>query len=151
MDGSLRRKDNMNVPKFAAALLIPLSSFFLLSSTVRAQPERSPSQAEDPGELVALNAAINDLCRRDVVMLGENGYHGDGRTVAFKAALIRILVRRCRFNAVFFEASHYDFIEISRRLRVGEPVSADMVSSSIGQIWNRDEELSPLIPFLLTE
>jgi len=84
-------------------------------------------------------------------MLGENGYHGDGRTPAFKAALIRQLVRRCHFNAVFFEANHYDFLEFARRLRGREPTSPDMVSTAIGWKWNHDEEIAPLIPFLFAE
>jgi erythromycin esterase-like protein len=141
----------MNMSRLAA-LSLALATLFLFSVAARAQPERGESrQGRAAGELEALNAVTRDLCGRDVVMLGENGYHGDGRTIAFKASLIRELVRRCHFNAVFFEASHYDFLEISRRLRVGEPVSEAMVSSAIGAIWNRDQELAPLIPFLFTE
>jgi erythromycin esterase-like protein len=136
----------MNMPR-ATALSVALAILFLLSAGIRAQPERGESRQSRPaGESKALNAATRDLCGRDVVMLGENGFHGDGQTVAFKASLIPELIRRCHFNAVFFESSHYDFLEISRRLRVGE-----MVSSAIGAIWNRDEELAPLVPFLFTQ
>jgi erythromycin esterase-like protein len=103
------------------------------------------------GEELALAAAERDLCARDVVLIGENDAHGDGSGIAFKADLIRRLVRKCRFNAVFFEASHYDFLAFSRALRTGTPASADMVSSSLGWLWNHDAEVAPLIPFLFDE
>jgi erythromycin esterase-like protein len=99
----------------------------------------------------AIRAAERDLCGRQVALLGENGFHGDGKTVAFKAELVRRLVTRCGFRAVFFEASHYDFIAVQRAVRRREPVTEAMVASAIGRIWNRDRELAPLIPFLARE
>jgi erythromycin esterase-like protein len=106
----------------------------------------APASAPD----AALDSAVRDMCGRDVAMLGEAD-HGDGRTVAFKVALVQALVRRCRFNAVFFEGSHYDFLEFSRLVRTGAPVSPDMVSAAIGGIWKFDREMQPLIPFLFAE
>lgn len=96
----------------------------------------------------ALRAAERDLCSKRVALLGENGFHGDGKTVAFKAELVRRLVGRCGYRAVFFEASHYDFLAIERAARRGERVSEAMVSSAIGGLWNRDAEIAPLIAFL---
>src|SRR6516162_8365668 len=98
----------------------------------------------------ALAAATRDMCGKDVVLLGEAS-HGDGATETFKVALIQRLVRSCHFNAVFFEASHYDFLEISRRLREGETVTPGTVSSAVGWMWNHDAEFAPLIPFLHAE
>jgi erythromycin esterase-like protein len=138
--------------KMRGLSVVVLAGLFMASHILQAQPGRAGGQQlQAAGEAEALEAATRDLCGREVVLLGENGYHGDGRTMAFKGLLIQELVRRCHFNAVFFEASHYDFVEISRRLRVGEPVTADMVSSAIGAKWNGDVEMQPLIPFLLTE
>jgi erythromycin esterase-like protein len=142
----------MGSSRFAACLYLMISALglFPLSAPSRATPSES-RRLEAAGELDALNAATRDLCGRDVVMLGENGYHGDGRTPAFKAALIQQLVRHCHFNAVFFEANHYDFVELARRLRGGEPTSPDMVSAAIGWKWSHDEEIAPLIPFLFAQ
>jgi erythromycin esterase-like protein len=98
----------------------------------------------------AMDAVVHDLCNKNIALLGEAD-HGDGRTVEFKTALIEQLIRRCHYNAVFFEASHYDFMALERKLRLHQPSSADMLSSAIGGIWNRDEELRQLIPFLYTE
>src|SRR4051794_37879278 len=96
----------------------------------------------------ALRAAERDLCGKQVALLGENGFHGDGKTVAFKAELIRRLLTRCGYGAVFFEASHYDFLAVERAARRGEPVTEAMGSSAIGGIWNHDSEMAPLIHFL---
>lgn len=105
-------------------------------------------EAGDAEARQALAAATRDLCDKDVALLGENGFHGDGKTIAFKSALVRNLVRKCRFNAVYFEASHYDFLEIARRFRAGRPVSPEMLSSALGGVWNRNEEIAPLVAFL---
>lgn len=104
------------------------------------------AQPRDP----AMDAAVHDLCHRQVAMLGEAS-HGDGATFVFKAALIRRLVSECGYNAVFFEASHYDFLEFQRRLRAREPVTPAMVSSSIGGLWNRFAEVVPLIQYLFEQ
>ncbi len=103
------------------------------------------------GEEAALAAAERDLCSKDVALIGENDAHGDGSGIAFKVALVRRLVSKCHFNAVFFEASHYDFLAFSRALRTGAPVSPEMVSSALGWMWNHDAEVVPLIPFLFAE
>ena len=111
-------------------------------------PAAAPVEAEAAGYAQALDAATRDLCGKQVALLGENGFHGDGKTVAFKAALIERLVTRCGYNAVYFEASHYDFLDIARRQTAGHGVKADEVSSAIGWLWNHDAEMQPLIGFL---
>ena len=106
---------------------------------------------ESAGWAPALRAAERDLCGHQVALLGENGFHGDGKTLSFKAALVRRLVAHCGFKAVFFESSHYDFLAVQRAVRRGEPVTEEMISSAIGGIWNQDRELGPLVPFLARE
>lgn len=105
------------------------------------------ARAWEPG----LRAAERDLCGKEVALLGENGFHGDGKTPAFKAALIRRLVTRCGYRAVFFEAAIYDFLAVQRALRRREPVTEEMVSSAIGGLWNQNRELVPLVSFLTAE
>lgn len=115
----------------------------LAALALAALPAAAQTQARDP----AMDAAVRDLCHRQVAMLGEAS-HGDGATFAFKAALIRRLVSECGYNTVLFEASHYDFVELMRRLREGQEATPAMLSSAIGGIWNRYAELTPLISFL---
>jgi erythromycin esterase-like protein len=95
----------------------------------------------------AMAAVVRDLCPKQIALLGE-ATHGDGHTDAFKAALVERLVTRCHFNAVFFEASHYEFLGFARKVRDREPVDAAMVGDAMGGLWKFDREVQPLIPFL---
>lgn len=106
-------------------------------------PRRSTAWSDDP-----MSAAVRDLCSRKIALIGEGANHGDGRTLAFKSELVRRLVEQCGFTAVVFEASSYDFLEIDRRLAKGRPVTREMVSSAVGGLWNRNDEMQPLITFL---
>ncbi len=84
-------------------------------------------------------------------MLGESATHGDGRTETFKVALVERLINECGFDSVFFEASHIEFLHLTRQLRTGPPVSADQLSSAIGGLWKFDREFQPLVPLLLAK
>lgn len=95
----------------------------------------------------AMAATVRALCGKQVAMLGEAS-HGDGETIAFKATLVERLIERCGFNAVFFESSHYDFLELDRRMVEGEAVTVSDLASAVGGIWNRDREFAPLVPYL---
>ena len=95
-----------------------------------------------------IDRVVSDLCRRDVVLLGEHAGHGDGRTIATKTQIVRQLVERCGFNAVLFEASYYEFANFRRRLHAGEPATREMLWSAVGGLWNRYAETQPLIDFL---
>lgn len=106
------------------------------------------SRADRPSGEPALAAALRDMCGSEVALLGEPAGHGDARTLEFKAALVRALVERCGFDAIFFEGSSYDFLELERRQRRGEPVTRAMVSSAVGGVWNRYAEMQPLVTWL---
>jgi erythromycin esterase-like protein len=84
-------------------------------------------------------------------MLGESATHGDGHTLAFKVALVERLVDRCGFDSVFFEASHYEFINLNRRLRMGQAVTSGGVLSAVGGLWRFNQEFQPLSSFLLAK
>lgn len=99
----------------------------------------------------ALRAAERDLCGKQVALLGEDGAHGEGKSVAFRAVLIRRLVTRCGYRAIFFEASHADFLVIDRAARRGRPLTEAMILSAIGRKWSQDVELAPLVAFLAAE
>lgn len=106
------------------------------------------SSASDPDEQAAFNAVLDKTCNRRIVLLGENGFHGEGRTIGFKARLVEELVTRCGFRIVLFEASQYEFLNIERRARSGDAVSEAQISAAIGQIWNQNREMDRLITFL---
>lgn len=127
------------VPKFFFTLF--LAGFLL-------KPTTSFAQSRD-GDDAALNASLQASCGRQVVMIGESATHGDGHTESFKVALVKRLVNECGFDSVFFEASHYEFINISRQLRLNKAVTADQISAAIGGLWRFDQEFHSLVPFLL--
>ncbi len=122
----------------------------VLLSVLRPHAADSPVSV-DTADADALTAVTRDICHRQVVMLGESATHGDGHTESFKVALIERLVNECGFDSVFFEASHYEFIDVVRRLRAGQAVSAEQVSAAVGGLWKSDREFQPLAPFLLAK
>ena len=124
----------------------------ILAVLVCAVMTHMPAHAQaDPGDQDALTAVTHDLCPRQVAMLGESATHGDGRTETFKVALVERLINECGFDSVFFEASHIEFLHLTRQLRTGPPVSADQLSSAIGGLWKFDREFQPLVPLLLAK
>lgn len=113
-------------------------------------PASAQSPPGTPDDEQALRAATRGLCHTQVALLGEIATHGDGHTLAFKVALVERLVDRCGFDSVFFEANQEEFIDLNRRLRSGQAVTADDLLSAVGGIWKFYREFRPLAPFLLT-
>jgi erythromycin esterase-like protein len=114
-------------------------------------PAHAESASVRSGDEVALVAATHALCHRRVAMLGESATHEDGHTHAFKVALVERLIDRCGFDSVLFEASHYEFIDLNRRLRIGQALGNSDVLSAVGGVWEFNQEFRPLAPFLLTK
>lgn len=101
------------------------------------------------GDENAVASVARELCHSHIVMLGESATHGDEHTLAFKVSLVKRLVDQCGFDALFFEASHYEFIALNRRLHKGQSVTASQLSAAVGGLWSFDQEFQPLPPFLL--
>lgn len=116
----------------------------LAFTTVAALHQPAPAN-ETP--VVLLEAIIRDACQKPIVLLGENS-HGDGATLALKSQLVAKLVTDCDFDAVFFEASMYDFLEIERKKAAGQTVSREEVSAAMGWIRSRYQETQSLVNFL---
>jgi erythromycin esterase-like protein len=112
-------------------------------------PVHAQSVPISPGDEDALNAATQRLCHSQISMVGESATHGDGHTLAFKGALVERLIDQCGFDSVFFEASHYEFVSLDRRLRMRQAVTAGDVSSAVGGLWEFNQEFRPLVSFLL--
>ena len=123
-----------------------VACYFLLLSLPSAQA--GAPLVPDRNDDAAVAAATHDLCSRKVALLGEAAGHGDGHTEDFKVRLVQALVTRCGYNAVFFEASHYEFIDLQRRLDRGEQVSPQQVGQAVGGVWKFDREVQPLLTFL---
>ena len=91
---------------------------------------------------------VHDLCGKQVALLGESPSHGHGRTMQFKAELVRRLINECHYNAFFIESGIYDFLNLQKKLKSGQGVTEPMVAAAIGGLWAA-REVEPLIPFLL--
>ncbi|MEO6718655.1 MAG: erythromycin esterase family protein, partial [Novosphingobium sp.] len=103
-----------------------------------------------PEDRLALAATVDQLCGKEVALLGE-ATHADGHTSTFKVALVQQLVTRCHYQAVYFEGSYYEFESIARARREGRVVTPDMVGAAVGGLWKLDREFQPLLPFLAKE
>lgn len=113
--------------RYLLLLLIPL-----LSSCA------SPSKGAVVQEPVAVSdedRIVRDLCDKRIALLGEEGHHGNARTIAFKAALIRRLVEECHYDAFYIETGPYDFLHLQAQLKAGQPVSEAQVAAAIGGMW----------------
>ena len=120
----------------------------LLLARVSVNAQSAPNP---PGDEAALSAVTKALCHNQVAMLGESSTHGDGRTVAFKGALIERLIDQCGFDSVYFEASHYEFIHLNQELRSGTAVTTGDLLSAVGGLWEFDQEFQPLASFLMSQ
>ena len=95
----------------------------------------------------ALTRAVDSVCGKAVVFLGEEAHHAGGGTLALKTALVRQLVDRCGFTDVVFEGQVYDFLDFNRSLRLGT-ASTDQLADAIGGLWSLSRESDALIDFL---
>lgn len=129
-----------------------IAALALCAAPVAAQtPDYAPIRATEAAQAAsALAAATRDLCGQRIVLLGENGFHGDGKTGAFKADLVRNLVTECGFDAVVFEGSLYDFTALNRAIRRGD-ATPQMLASAMGGLWNQNREVQDLIGFLFAQ
>ncbi|WP_454759081.1 erythromycin esterase family protein [Caulobacter segnis] len=116
----------------------------LASPCAKAQPSPVASAASEK----ALAGAVRDLCGKKVALLGEGPTHGDGNTEQFKAALVDRLIRQCGFTVIFFEASHYEFLNLERVRKSGERLGEDQIAAAVGGLWRFDVEFQPLLPVL---
>ena len=134
----------VHMHKVALWTAVLLLLFVCLPVTAQSAPISS-------GDEAALKAATKDLCHAQVAMLGESSTHGDGRTVAFKGALVERLIDQCGFDGVYFEASHYQFIHLNQVLRTGQAATTKDLLSAVGGLWEFDQEFQPLASFLLSK
>lgn len=95
-----------------------------------------------------LEQVESSLCDKQVVLLGESGYHGDGATEEFKSRLIPKLVQNCGFTLILFESSFYQFAKINEDLSQGEEINSEDIGNAIGGLWKNDREIQNLINFL---
>lgn len=94
-----------------------------------------------------LDRVTQVLCKKDVVVLGEDLHHASAATMAIKARLVQRLVRGCGFGGVVFESQFYDMLDWQHALSTGT-ASRQQLADAIGALWSRYPEVQPLIGWL---
>ena len=90
---------------------------------------------------------VDDVCGRQILLLGESPTHGFGVSMRLKAELVRAVVERCHVDAVFFESGVYDFLKIEADLGSGRPAVPATLMAAVGLLWN-NADVAPMISFL---
>jgi erythromycin esterase-like protein len=104
----------------------------------------------DRRERAEIKRAVRDLCRREIVLLGEDASHGGGRTLEVKTEILKQLTARCGFAAVLFESQFYDLLDHARAIEAGT-TSERALADAIGPLWSRARQARPLFAFLHRE
>lgn len=125
-----------------------LSALLLVASTDEACA--AEPAAFDRRESREIDRLVRDVCRKDIVLLGEDANHGGGRTLEVKTQIVKRLVARCGFGAVLFESQFYDLLAHARAVEAGTVTQRDL-ADAIGPLWSRAREAQPLIAFLHAE
>lgn len=129
--------------------LMSMCAVSALAIAAQAGPPATSSAVQPDAHLAAIaKEIVRDACGKQVVLLGESPTHGFGKTMKFKADLIRELVEGCHFNAVFFESGIYDFLNIQTQIESGGKVADDALAAAIGGLW-ANRAVGPLVPYLL--
>lgn len=74
------------------------------------------------------------VCDREVVVLGELPSHGEARAFQAKARIVELLVDRCGFDALLFEAPVYEFVGFREAVAQGRAAPAQL-DRAIGRFW----------------
>lgn len=110
-------------------------------------PDHGPFDRTESAEIDRL---VRDVCRKEIVLLGEDASHGGGRTFEVKTEILKRLVSRCGFDAVLFESQFYDMLDVEHAF-ADRAATPTQLAGAIGALWARAEESTPLIDFLYRE
>jgi erythromycin esterase-like protein len=117
--------------------------FALLSVLCCTKPDIAAAAGGD----TPLAALVADVCQKQVVLLGEDGRHGSGRTLELKVEIVKRLVDDCGFSAIFFESPIYDFLDLERSFAAGTATPAQL-ADAIGGLWSTTSQIDPLVSYI---
>lgn len=86
----------------------------------------------------------SDLCKANVVFLGEDASHGGGQVIMKKAEVARSLIDQCGFNQVAFESQVYDFLAMQDR-----KITLADLQNAVGGIWSTAAETDDFFRYLV--
>ncbi len=85
-----------------------------------------------------LDSIVDDLCNKQIVLLGEHPSHAFGRSFELKSRIVSRLIENCGFNVFLIESGIYGYLN-------GTPPD---LHAAIKPLWSETREFEPLIPFL---
>lgn len=131
--------------------LLAAASLPALLLVVFACQARTPDHGPfDNTESAEIDRLVRDVCRKEIVLLGEDASHGGGRTFEVKTEIVKRLVSRCGFDAVLFESQLYDLLDVEHAV-ADKTATSTQLAGAIGALWARAEESKPLFDFLYRE
>lgn len=95
----------------------------------------------------AIDSLVKDLCKKEVVMLGEDMSHSSGQALLLRTDITRKLIDQCQFKGVFFEAQTYDFIDYHQKLEKNE-ASKHQLYNALGAFISTTKESAALVDLL---
>ena len=78
--------------------------------------------------------AVEEICDRQVVVLGELPSHGESRGFQAKARIVELLVAECGFDVLLFEGPFYEFLGFQEAVNDGRAAPMQL-DRAIGGIW----------------
>lgn len=146
-----RNVGGLDAPTMFAALAFALGLLAAAAGAARATDASADAAVVfDRRESTEIDRLVRDVCRKDIVLLGEDANHGGGRTLEVKTEIVKRLAARCGFGAVVFESQFYDLLDHARAIETGRATGQDL-ADAIGPLWSRAREAQPLIAFLHAE
>ncbi|GAA4793414.1 erythromycin esterase family protein [Lysobacter hankyongensis] len=146
-----RSAGGLDTPTMFAALAFALGLLAAVAGAARASDASVDAAVVfDRRASAEIDRLVRDVCRRDIVLLGEDANHGGGHTFEIKTELVKRLAARCGFGAVVFESQFYDLLAHARAVDAGTATAGDL-ADAIGPLWSRAQEAQPLIAFLHAE
>ncbi|WP_196139717.1 erythromycin esterase family protein [Aliikangiella sp. G2MR2-5] len=97
-----------------------------------------------------LTRLLEDLCDKDIVILGEDANHGSAKTLKVKAQITRQLIETCNFNQLGLESQVYDLIDFSNKLHTGN-ASAKRLQQSVSYFLSSAKVLEEFFVYLFEE
>lgn len=127
-------------------LVALLACALLRWATARAAAPET-NEAFSRADRAEIERLVRDVCRRDVVALGDDANHAAARSTQVRVAIVRRLVERCGFGAVLFESQLYDVLDYTRAAAEGR-ADVGLLADAVGPIWSRMPESQPLLDWL---
>jgi erythromycin esterase-like protein len=122
----------------------------LLAAPLWAAPHGAAGHGVAGLESAAIGRAVQALCTKDVVLLGEDLHHASATTLNVKVRLVERLVRQCGFRGVVFESQFYDMLDVEHAVAAGT-ASRQQLADAIGALWSRYPQFVPLVGWLYDE